>query len=176
MGRALFAGDDGLLGAIVRVLGEEGFNVRGAHEYLTQALGPKGILTHLAPSLDHEQDITRAIEVVRALGLLDIGQGCVVQSGLVLAVEAMEGTDAMLQRCAALHQPGPGGILLKMMKPGQERRADMPTIGPRTIQLAAESGLAGIAYQAEAVLFTDLTRCIADANARGLFLMGVEPF
>lgn len=174
MGRAVFAGDDGLLGAIVRVLGEEGFNVRGAHEFLSQALGPKGVLTRLSPSADDAQDMSRAVEVVKALGRLDIGQGCVVQSGLVLAVEALEGTDAMLQRCAALRQPGPGGILLKMLKPGQEKRADMPTIGPRTIQLAAESGLAGIAYQADAVLFTDLAQCVAEANARRLFLMGIE--
>jgi len=175
MGRAVFAGDDGLLGAVVRVLGEEGFNVRGAHEFLTQALGPKGVLTRLSPSSDDAQDIRHAVEVVKALGRLDIGQGCVVQSGLVLAVEALEGTDAMLQRCAALRQPGPGGILLKMLKPGQEKRADMPTIGPRTIELAAESGLAGIAYQADAVLFTDLAQCVAEANARRLFLMGIEP-
>ncbi|XAO70564.1 MAG: UDP-2,3-diacylglucosamine diphosphatase LpxI [Acetobacteraceae bacterium] len=175
MGRAVFAGDDGLLGAIVRVLGEEGFNVRGAHEFLAQALGPKGVLTRLTPSADDAQDISRAVKVVKALGRLDIGQGCVVQSGLVLAVEALEGTDAMLQRCAALRQPGPGGILLKMLKPGQERRADMPTIGPRTVQLAAESGLAGIAYQADGVLFTDLAQCVAEANARRLFLMGIEP-
>jgi len=94
LGRAIFLGDDGLLGAVVRVLGEEGFIVRGAHEFLDHATGKSGTLGRVVPDEQARQDIARGVQVLRAMAALDIGQGCVVQSGLVLAVEALEGTDA----------------------------------------------------------------------------------
>ena len=131
IGRAAFAGDDGLLAAVVRVLGEEGFRVVGAHEILTEAVGPEGLLSRAAPDAAALADIARGVAVARALGAVDVGQGCVVQQGIVLAVEAIEGTDAMLARAAALRRPGPGGVLVKLVKPGQDRRADLPTIGVR---------------------------------------------
>ena len=124
IGRAAFAGDDGLLAAAIRILQEEGFSVIGAHTILSEALGPRGLLTRIAPDAAAMADIGRAITVVRALGAVDVGQGCVVQGGLVLAVEAVEGTDGMLSRCAALARPGAGGVLVKLVKPGQDRRAD----------------------------------------------------
>ncbi|WP_291365994.1 LpxI family protein [Acetobacter sp. UBA5411] len=173
LGRALFAGDDGLLGALVRILGEEGFTVRGAHEFLSQSLGHKGSLGRHQPDAMARSDIERGVEVVRELGKLDIGQGCVVQNGVVLAVEAMEGTDAMLKRAGQCRQPGEGGVLIKLCKPGQERRADMPTIGPRTIEEAAQAGLVGIAFEAGATLLTDPKACIVAADKAGLFLFGV---
>lgn len=120
-------------------------------------------------------DLARAAEVVRALGAVDVGQGCVVQQGIVLAVEAIEGTDAMLARAAGLARPGPGGVLLKMVKPGQERRADLPTIGPGTVRAAAAAGLRGIGFEAGGTLITDLAGCVAAADAVGLFLIGVQP-
>ncbi|WP_243429516.1 LpxI family protein [Acetobacter sacchari] len=173
LGRALFAGDDGLLGALVRILGEEGFTVRGAHEFLTASLGRLGALGRIQPDERSLSDIRRGMEVVRTLGRLDIGQGCVVQDGVVLTVEAMEGTDAMLDRAGACRQPGEGGVLVKLLKPGQEKRADMPTIGPQTINRAARSGLAGVAFEAGGTLLTDPTACIAEADRLGLFLYGV---
>ena len=88
-------------------------------------------------------DIQRGIAVARALGAVDVGQGCVVQQGIVLAVEAAEGTDAMLARCAGLARPGPGGVLVKLVKPGQDRRTDLPTIGPDTIRGAIGRRAAG---------------------------------
>ena len=100
IGRAAFAGDDGLLAAVVRVFGEEGFRVLGAHEILDEALGPAGLLSRAAPDAVAMADIRRGVAVARALGAVDVGQGCVVQQGMVLAVEAAEGTDAMLARCA----------------------------------------------------------------------------
>jgi DUF1009 family protein len=126
IGRAAFAGDDGLLAAVVRVLAEEGFSVLGAHEIITEALGPRGVLGRIAPDGQATADISRGIEIVRALGRVDVGQGCIVQQGIALAVEAVEGTDQMLSRAAALARPGPGGVLVKLVKPGQERRADLP--------------------------------------------------
>ena len=175
IGRAAFAGDDGFLAAIVRVLGEEGFRVLGAHEILTEAVGPKGLLTQAMPDAEATADIARGVAVVRALGVVDVGQGCVVQQGIVLAVEAIEGTDAMLARAATLSRPGPGGVLVKLVKPGQDRRADLPTIGPRTIDAAAAAGLRGIAFEAGGTLFTDRASCVARADTAGLFLLGLDP-
>ena len=174
IGRGLFGGDDGLLAALVRVLGEEGFVVRGAEEFLVDSVMPAGVLGHVSPDAVAEADIVRGIEVARALGALDVGQGCVVQDGLVLAVEALEGTDRMLERAALLRQPGPGGVLVKLVKPGQERRADLPTIGPRTVAAAAAAGLRGIAVEAGGTLLTDRGLCVATADRAGLFLCGLK--
>jgi DUF1009 family protein len=175
IGRAAFAGDDGLLAAVVRVLGDEGFRVLGAHEILREALGPVGLLTRHGPDAEAMADIRRGIAVVRALGAVDVGQCCVVQQGLVLAVEAIEGTDAMLTRCAGLARPGPGGVLVKLVKPGQDRRADLPTIGPTTIQEAAAAGLRGVAFEAEGTILTAREATVAAADAARMFLLGLDP-
>ena len=174
IGRSLFGGDDGLLGALVRVLGEEGFTVRGAHEFLGDGVAAAGSMGRMAPDARALSDIARGAAVVRTLGALDIGQGCVVQDNLVLAVEAMEGTDRMLERAGGLLQPGPGGVLVKLVKPGQERRADLPTIGPQTVEHAHAAGLRGIAVEAGYTLLTDRAGCIATADRLGLFLVGID--
>jgi DUF1009 family protein len=175
VGRAAFLGDDGLLKAVVRVLADEGFSVLGAHEILTEAVGPAGLLTRAAPDAQALADIDRGVLVTRALGSVDVGQGCVVQQGIVLCVEAIEGTDAMLSRAAGLKRQGPGGVLVKLVKPGQDRRADLPTIGPRTIQAASEAGLRGVAFEAGGTLLTDRAAIIAAADAAGLFVLGLDP-
>ena len=175
IGRAAFAGDDGLLAAVVRVLGEEGFRVVGAHEVLAEVLGPAGRLTRHAPDAQAMADIARGIAVVRALGAVDVGQGCVVQQGLVLAVEAIEGTDAMLSRATGLARPGPGGVLVKLVKPGQDRRADLPTIGPQTVRAAAAAGLRGIAFEAGGTILAARDASIAAADEAALFLLGIDP-
>jgi DUF1009 family protein len=175
IGRAAFAGDDGLLAAVVRVLGDEGFSVVGAHEILTEAVGPKGVLTRTAPDAADLADIVRGVAVARALGAVDVGQCCVVQQGIVLAAEAAEGTDAMLARAGTLRRPGPGGVLVKLVKPGQDRRADLPTIGVRTIRAAAEAGLRGVAFEAGGTLLADREAVVAATEAAGLFLVGIDP-
>jgi DUF1009 family protein len=174
IGRAAWSGDDGLLAALVRVLAEEGFSVLGAHEILTASVAQAGVLGAVAPDAQALSDIARGARVVRALGLLDVGQGCVVQQGFVLAVEAAEGTDRMLARVGELAVPGLGGVLVKLTKPGQERRADMPTVGPRTITAAAAAGLRGVACEAGGTLLTDRVGCIAEADRLGLFLFGID--
>lgn len=174
IGRAAFTGDDGLLAAIVRVLGDEGFRVIGAHDILREAVGGAGVLGRIRPTAEAEADIAHAMRVLHLIGLADIGQGCVVQQGVVLAVEALEGTDRMLDRAATLRRPGFGGVLVKRVKPGQERRADLPTIGPRTVENAAAAGLAGIAFEAGGTLLTDREATIAAADRLGLFLQGVD--
>lgn len=174
IGRAAFAGDDGLLAAVVRVLGEEGFRVVGAHEVLTEAVGPRGQMGQVAPDAAAMADIERGAAVLHVLGQADVGQACVVQQGVVLAVEAIEGTDAMLARAAGLARPGPGGVLVKLVKPGQDRRADLPTIGPATLRAAAAAGLRGVAFEAGGTLLTDGAACITEADAAGVFLLGID--
>ena len=175
IGRAAFTGDDGLLAAIVRVFGEEGFRVLGAHEILAELVEAPGLLGAVAPDAAAMRDIARGVAVVRALGAVDVGQAAVVQQGIVLAVEAIEGTDAMLARCRALARPGPGGVLVKLVKPGQDRRADLPTIGPETVRSAAEAGLRGIAFEAHGTMITARAAMITAADAAGLFLLSLDP-
>ena len=175
IGRAVFAGDDGLLTAVIRVIGEEGFRVLGAHEIFQEALAPRGLLTQVAPDAAAMADITRGVAVARALGAVDVGQGCVVQQGFVLAVEAIEGTDAMLRRCAALARSAPGGVLVKVAKPGQDRRVDLPALGPDTVTAAVAAGLRGIAFEAGGALLIERAATIAAADKAGLFLLGLDP-
>ncbi len=175
VGRAAFGGDDGLLAAVVRVLCEEGFRVVGAHEILTEAVGPKGLLSQAMPDAEALADLARAVAVARALGRVDVGQGCVVQQGIVLAVEAIEGTDAMLERAGRLRRPGPGGVLVKLVKPEQERRADLPTIGAGTMRAAAAAGLRGVAFEAGGTLLAGREATVTAADAAGLFLIGIDP-
>jgi DUF1009 family protein len=166
-------GDDQLLRLIVEELEREGFRVVGADTLIEDVLAPEGQMTALAPDADAMRDIALGIEVAGRLGDLDIGQAAIVQQGLVLGVEAVEGTDALMARCAGLKRAGRGGILVKVKKPSQERRADLPTIGPHTIRVAAETGIAGIAVQAGQCLIIGRAEMIAAADRAGLFVIGV---
>lgn len=168
-------GDDGLLSAIAKELEIEGFRLIGAHDVLDErAAAPEGPLGRLAPNADAASDIARGIEIARAVGALDIGQAVVVQQGLVLGIEAIEGTDALLRRCAGLRRDGQGGVLVKVEKPGQETRIDRPTVGPQTVRLAIEAGLAGIAVAAGSTLLLDRDEVVRAADAAGLFVIGVR--
>lgn len=175
IGRAAWQGDDGLLKAVVRVLEGEGFEILPAQAILRGILPEAGRLGALAPGAQALEDIRRGVAVVRALGAVDVGQGAVVQQGLVLGVEAIEGTDALLARCAGLRREGPGGVLVKLVKPGQDRRVDLPTVGPATITGAAAAGLAGIAIEAGGTILVDRAATIAAADAAGLFLVAIRP-
>ncbi|PWC87773.1 UDP-2,3-diacylglucosamine pyrophosphatase [Azospirillum sp. TSH100] len=167
-------GDDGLLRAVVREVEEDGFRVVGLHELLKDLLTVAGPVGRLLPDSEAARDIARAIEVARALGALDVGQGAVVQQGIVLAVEAIEGTDAMLGRCAALARPGAGGVLVKVKKPKQDRRIDLPTMGVTTVERAAAAGLRGIAVEAGGSLLVDRAAVAEAADRLGLFVVGIE--
>jgi DUF1009 family protein len=174
VGRAAFAGDDGLLAAVIRVLTEEGFRVMGAHEIMREVVAPAGVLTQAHPDAQAMADINRGVQVARLLGSADVGQGCVVQQGLVLAVEAIEGTDAMMRRAGLLRRDGIGGVLVKLTKPGQDKRADLPTIGPETIRNAVAAGLRGVAFEAKATILAEREGCLAAADEAGLFLLGLD--
>jgi DUF1009 family protein len=175
IGRAAFAGDDGLLAAIIRTLNEDGFKVLGAHDILADVLGPAGLLTRTAPDAAAMADVQRGFAVLAALGTADVGQACVVQQGIVLAVEAVEGTDAMLARVKTLARPGPGGVLVKIAKPGQDRRADLPALGAATVENAASAGLRGIAFEAGGTILAGRTGMIDAADRAGIFLIGISP-
>lgn len=167
-------GDDGLLRAVVREVEEDGFRVVGLHDLLKDLLTVSGPVGRLTPDADAERDIARAVEVARAMGALDVGQGAVVQQGIVLAVEAVEGTDAMLERCAGLARPGLGGVLVKVKKPKQDRRIDLPTMGVTTVEKAAAAGLRGIAVEAGGSLLVDRVAVAEAADRLGLFVVGIE--
>ena len=127
-----------------------------------------------APDDVAERDIAIGVEAARALGAHDIGQAVVVQAGRVLGVEGVEGTDGLIERCAALQEAGPGAVLVKMKKPGQERRADLPTIGLTTIEKLAEAGFSGVAFEAGETLILERAQAVARADAHGVFMIGVS--
>ena len=174
-------GDEAMLRLLVAEFEKEGFRVEGAHEVMSDLTLPAGPLGRCKPSDEQMQDVDRALAVAREIGRLDIGQGAVVCDGLVLAVEAQEGTDAMLGRVAKLPdalrgRPGDcRGVLAKAPKPHQERRVDLPTIGLGTIQALARAGLAGVAGEAGRLLVLDRDAVIELADELGVFILGVEP-
>ena len=164
-------GDDGLLRAVIDEIEGEGFRVIGLETLLPELVPDTGPLGIHRPDEQAEQDIARGLAVLNALGIADVGQAVVVQGGLVLGLEAIEGTDALIDRCGALRREGAGGVLVKTRKPGQESRVDLPTIGPETVRRAVASGLRGIAVEARGTLIIDREETIRAANAAGLFLL-----
>ncbi len=166
-------GDDGLLRAVTATLEEEGFRVVGVQDIVTGLLTPAGPLGRFAPDADADTDIALGIRAARALGSLDVGQAVVVQQGLVLGLEAIEGTDALVARCGALRRDGPGPVLVKMRKPQQDLRLDLPSLGPVTVERCAAAGFRGIAAEAGGTLLLGRERAIQAADAAGLFLLGV---
>jgi hypothetical protein len=175
IGREAFSGDDAILTAVLRVLRQEGFEPIGGQEILSELLTPPGLLGGPAPDAEALADMRRGIDVVRALGGVDVGQAAVVQQGLVLAVEAIEGTDAMLLRAGELRRDGPGGVLVKLLKPRQDRRVDLPTIGPETVVQAARAGLRGIVIEAEGGIIADRGETLVNAERYNVFLLAVRP-
>ncbi len=167
-------GDDGILRLIIAEFEAEGFRVIGPDTVLKDLTPEAGQLGRHAPDTGAQADIDRGRDVLRSLSAVDVGQAVVVQQGLVLGVEAIEGTDALLARCGPLRREGDGGVLIKLSKRGQERRADMPTIGPDTVSAAVAAGLRGIAIEANATLVLDRQRTVDLADEHGLFLVAVS--
>jgi len=167
-------GDDGLLTGIVQLLKSEGLNVISATDILDNLLAPEGVMGHHQPEEADWQDIRRGKEIARLLGVGDIGQAVVVQQGLVLGVEAIEGTEGLLARCGQLRREGRGGVLVKMAKPDQSRAVDLPTIGVATIQQAKAAGLCGIAVESGSTQILDQKAVIKAADEAGLYLVGVS--
>lgn len=172
-------GDDALLSFLVTEFEKEGFVVEGADTVAVGLTLPAGPLGAFSARPGDERDIEGAMSAARAIGLIDAGQAAVCCEGLILALEAQEGTDAMLARVGQLPSAIRGsrenrrGVLAKVCKPGQERRVDLPTIGPRTIKGAADAGLAGIVGEASQILVVERAEVVALADALGLFVLGL---
>ena len=167
-------GDDNLLSAVIKGVEAEGFQFVGIHEIMTDLLADEGVWGKIEPDELAQADIKQGVRIALGLGALDVGQSVVVQQGIVLGVEAVEGTDALIKRCKDLKREGVGGVLVKMKKPQQEQRADLPTIGVQTVVNAYEAGLRGIAVQAGKTLVADRQAVVEKANELGLFIVGVK--
>jgi DUF1009 family protein len=177
-------GDDSVLRRIVRFFESEGFEVVGVDKVAPHLLAGIGALGRIEPRLEHVRAISRASGLLRALGSFDVGQGTVGTGERIVAIEGVRGTDAMLEQVRAWQADaagGPGGdcdlggaVLVKLPKPGQELRVDLPAIGPRTVERAHACGLAGIVVAAGRALVLERAQMVATADEHGLFVVGIE--
>jgi len=173
-------GDNGLLVGLAAIFEREGVRIVGAHEVAPRLAALPGLLGARPVSPDDEADVALGARLIEALSGFDAGQGAVVAAGRVLAIEAAEGTDAMLARVAELRAngrlrlKGSAGVLVKAPKQGQDLRLDMPAVGPSTIDGAARAQLRGVALAAGRVLVVERERCAREADAAGLFLYGFQ--
>jgi len=178
--RALIGGDDSLLTKVIGLFEVEGYRVVGIHDVAPGLLAPAGVLGRVKPGSDAMRDLKIALQATEKLGELDIGQASVATGGRVIALEGAEGTDAMLQRCTDLRTSGRvkakgrAGVLVKAAKPNQDLRVDLPTIGPKTVDLAVAAQLAGIAIEAGRALISEREETLKRADAAGLFIYGIE--
>lgn len=171
--KAAARGDGAILSVLVETLEAEGLLVVGADEVVEDVACKAGPIGQLTPTADQYADIRKAAAIIQTLGPFDVGQGAVVANGFVLAIEAAEGTDAMLDRCADLENGASrGGVLVKRPKPGQELRIDLPVIGAETVRRAAKAGLAGIAVEAGHAIVIDRAEVAALADEAKMFVFG----
>jgi len=174
-------GDDALLRTLVASFDAEGFRTVGVEEAAPGLIAQEGVLGRVQPSADDAEDIALAVTVVRRLGALDVGQAAAVCEGLVLAVEAAEGTDAMIARVSSLPEAIRGtpakrrGVLVKALKPAQDRKTDLPVIGVATVRNVASAGLAGIAIEAGRSLVINRRGIVEAANDAGIFVTAFAP-
>lgn len=180
--RHFYGGDNHLLTGMASLLEGHGFRLLGAHEVAPEILVQEGSLGQAAPKAGDLEDIRHGLKVLNAIGPLDIGQGVVVANRHVIAVEAAEGTDQMLARVADLRRskrfraPLGTGVLVKAPKPGQDRRFDLPSIGPRTVEGVAEAGLAGLAVIAGGAIVAEPQIVVEKADRARVFVLGLpEP-
>jgi UDP-2,3-diacylglucosamine hydrolase len=175
----LSGGDDTVLQMVIRLFEGMGCQVVGVHDIVPALLAETGVMGRHRPAADDERDILTASTAARLLGQLDVGQGAVSVGGRIVALEGVEGTDRMLQRVAELRAEGRisarrRGVLVKLCKPQQDVRADLPTIGPSTIRSIIAAGLAGIAVEAGRALVLDKTEMLSLADAAGVFVCGID--
>ena len=166
-------GDDGLLKIVLGETEKLGFHVVGVHTLMPELMARSGVYGRFKPDKQDELDIRQGFQVAKLLGQADVGQAVIVQKGLVLSVEGIEGTAALIQRTAALKRKGGGGVLVKVAKPQQDRRVDLPTIGPKTIQAIYDAGFKGIAVEEKSALMVDVDEMIRLADKLGVFVVGV---
>jgi UDP-2,3-diacylglucosamine hydrolase len=169
-----FFGDNEILSSLTKFLEELGLKVYGAHELIKDLAVSEQLFTETKPNQADLNDIELAKKVVNELGKLDIGQAVIVQNGVVLGVEAIEGTDRLIKRCGEMKfSTDHSGVLLKFSKPNQELRMDLPTIGIQTIKNMHEAGFKGIVIEAERTIFLDKEECITCANLHNMFILSL---
>ncbi len=174
LGLKAFLGDNTLLKGIKELLKKEGLNVLSPQSILETLLTPKGVLTEIVPSDQNLQDIARGIFVLNTMSRADVGQAVIVQEGIVLGIEAAEGTQCLIERCKDLKlTEKKGGVLVKTSKINQEQAIDLPTIGKNTILQAEYAKLSGIAIGASQSQIIDYNETIKLANERHIFVIGV---
>lgn len=180
--RLIGGGDDHLLRAVVAMFEEEGFSVTAPETVAPGILAAAGQGASCPVPDGAFDDLARAQDLLAALSPFDVGQGCILHGGQVLAVEGPEGTDQMLERVARMRRRfrfgrprETGGILVKAPKRGQERRVDLPAIGPRTFANAARAGLSAVCVAAGAVIIVDRKATLAAADKHGIALYGFAP-
>ena len=175
----LSGGDDTVLRMVIGLIEKNGRRVIGVQEIAPDLLAAVGPLGSIAPSADDVKDIARAGAAADALGRLDVGQGAVSVGGRIVALEGVEGTDRMLERVASLRAEGRisaqrKGVLVKLCKPQQDVRADLPTVGLSTLRNAQKAGLAGIAVEAGRALILEKDAMLQAADEAGLFVCGID--
>ena len=168
-------GDSDLLSALRAFLEDEGFSLHGIQDFVPDLLTPEGVLTDAKPLKDDWIDIKHGVHTLVEMGKLDIGQAIIVQEGMVLGVEAIEGTSALIERCSSLKRKGRKGALIKLCKPQQDTSLDLPTIGLKTIQAIYDAGFGGIAIHAQKSLISDKEELVSFANRHHLYIVGLDP-
>lgn len=139
---------------------------------MREVLAPEGPLGKVMPNKQAQRDIEIGVKVAHAIGAYDVGQAVIVKNGQILGVEAAEGTDGLIFRCAALAGDGLGGVLVKAKKPYQDSRVDLPAIGIKTIENVHQAGFEGIAIEAGGSVVIDKKAVVNKADALGIFLVG----
>lgn len=172
--KAMGLGDDGLLRTVIEIFEEQGFNVLGVSDLMPQLVAGPDLSLGAQPSDQDEADINRAVDILRAISPLDIGQGCAVAGGQCLGIETVQGTDALLgfvgQTPERYRTGRRGGVYVKAAKTGQDLRMDMPAIGPQTVKAVAEAGLSGMVVEADRVLILDRFGTLQAAKEAKIFL------
>ena len=166
--------DNNMFRAVMDEIERRGFHVVGIEEVVPEMMFSEGVYGKVKPSDDDMDDIRRGITVARALGSVDVGQATVVQEGMVLAVEAVEGTDMMLSRAATVKKQGKAPVMVKILKPGQDMRVDLPAIGLQTIEQLKKYGIKGIAVEAGGILLIEREAVIKLADESGIFIIGMK--
>jgi len=166
--------DDNLFRAVIKEIENLGFRILGIDEVVPEMMFYEGVYGKIKPTKEDMDDIERGFVVAKALGAVDVGQAVVVQEGMVLAVEAIEGTDMMLSRAASVKKEGKAPVMVKVLKPKQDMRVDLPAIGLLTIEQLKKYGIKGIAVEAGGVLLIEREEVIKFANESGIFIIGIK--
>lgn len=165
---------DSLIGAVARLMNEEGIELVDSTTFLKPLLPEPGVLTRRAPNAEEAADIEYGRMIARAIAGLDLGQTVVVRDRACVAIEAMEGTDETIERAARI-AGGQRIAVIKVSKPRQDMRFDVPVVGPPTVQVMQRCGATALAIDARRTLVIDRAEMVATADAAGIAIQAFEP-